>query len=216
MLDRVWSDWANDVGGSTKLSTILAKDDCYMVVGNPWCDASSKPSETPVCNAQWHNATMARYCGDSFDTATLNDLVATQTWPSDTEQDKGIATLWYNSVNMQKHAPKPFYLYIANQLNTTAVRTSLAMHMPLQLLPLMSHLLSAPLQGMNVVHNALYSRNYGKFAELAGFVCTCDCVSECECRRAVMIWLYQRCAVWSVRLCGRAQYGAVSHTHSWL
>lgn len=35
----------------------------------------------------------------------------------------------YNTVNMQRHAPKPFYLYIANWLNSTA--------------------------GMNVVHNAL-------------------------------------------------------------
>ena len=59
----------------------------------------------------------------------------------------GIATLWYNSVNMQAHTPKPFYLYIANQLNTTA--------------------------GMNVVHNALYSRNYGKFAQQAGINFTC-------------------------------------------
>lgn len=50
--------------------------------------------------------------------------------------------LWYNSINMQKHAPKPFYLYIANQLNSTA--------------------------GMNVVHNALYGRNYAKYAEKAG------------------------------------------------
>ena len=62
--------------------------------------------------------------------------------PIETEQDKGIATLWYTSKNMVKHAPKPFYLYIANRLNTTA--------------------------GMNVVHNALYSRNYAKYAELAG------------------------------------------------
>eukprot|EP01047_Picozoa_sp_COSAG01_P120711 COSAG01_NODE_49463_length_372_cov_0.571429_1_plen_37_part_01 len=26
----------------------------------------------------------------------------------------------YNTVNMQRHAPKPFYLYIANWLNSTA------------------------------------------------------------------------------------------------
>merc|ERR1712216_1047816 len=54
----------------------------------------------------------------------------------------GMEVLWYNSLNMQKHQPKPFYLYIANQLNSTA--------------------------GMNVVHNALYSRNYAKYAEMAG------------------------------------------------
>ena len=66
-----------------------------------------------------------------------------------TEQDKGLATLWYSSDNMQKHQPKPdgvsagsFFLYIANPLNSTA--------------------------GMNVVHNALYARNYAKYAALAG------------------------------------------------
>lgn len=48
----------------------------------------------------------------------------------------------YNSLNMQKHQPKPFHLYIANSLNSTA--------------------------GMNVVHNALYSRNYAKYAQKAG------------------------------------------------
>ena len=42
--------------------------------------------------------------------------------------------LRYNSLNMQKHAPKPFYLYIANRLNSTA--------------------------GMNVVHNAVHTRAY--------------------------------------------------------
>jgi len=50
--------------------------------------------------------------------------------------------LWYNSLNMQKHQPQPFHLYIANALNNTA--------------------------GMNVVHSALYSRNYAKYAEMAG------------------------------------------------
>jgi hypothetical protein len=41
-----------------------------------------------------------------------------------------------------KHQPKPFYLYIANSLNSTA--------------------------GMNVVHNSLYSRNFAKYAAKAG------------------------------------------------
>eukprot|EP00035_Acanthoeca_spectabilis_P028659 m.471581 g.471581 ORF g.471581 m.471581 type:complete len:185 (+) comp31271_c0_seq1:912-1466(+) len=43
---------------------------------------------------------------------------------------------------MQRHAPRPFALFVANELNST--------------------------EGMNVVHNALYARLYGKFAALAG------------------------------------------------
>ena len=73
---------------------------------------------------------------------TVSKVQASQNWPIETEHDKGIATLWYNSKNMVKHAPKPFHLYIANRLNSTA--------------------------GMNVVHNAMYSRNYAKYAEMAG------------------------------------------------
>merc|ERR1712064_182448 len=50
--------------------------------------------------------------------------------------------LWYNSLNMQRHQPKPFHLYVANVMNTT--------------------------EGISVVHNALYSRNYAKYAAMAG------------------------------------------------
>merc|ERR1712151_951059 len=43
---------------------------------------------------------------------------------------------------MQKHQPKPFYLYIMNTRNST--------------------------EGMSVVHNSLYGRNYAKYANMAG------------------------------------------------
>jgi hypothetical protein len=35
MLDKVWRDWADDVGEGTKLSTILSRADCGMIIGNP-------------------------------------------------------------------------------------------------------------------------------------------------------------------------------------
>eukprot|EP00662_Eupelagonemidae_sp_cell21_P037922 gene37922-45394_t len=71
-------------------------------------------------------------------------------WAMDTEHSRGLWTLCKGAaaVNMQQHQPKgsapggKFYLYISNALNSTA--------------------------GMNVVHNALYSRNYAKYAERAG------------------------------------------------
>merc|ERR1712096_390086 len=96
-----------------------------------------------LCNKTWHDESLARWCGDNFDSATLGQVRRAQVWPADDpDVGKGMEVLWYNSLNMQKHQPKPFYLYIANQLNST--------------------------QGMNVVHNALYGRNYAKFAETAG------------------------------------------------
>jgi hypothetical protein len=69
---------------------------------------------------------------------------------------------------MQKHQPKPdgasaksFYLYIANQLNSTA--------------------------GMNVVHNALYSRNYAKYAELSGISYTTYYTGASETHNALFV-----------------------------
>ena len=61
---------------------------------------------------------------------------------TDTPQQRGMARLWYASENMLQHAPKPFYLYVANRLNGTA--------------------------WMNVVHNSLYARAYARYAERAG------------------------------------------------
>merc|ERR1712087_574849 len=98
------------------------------------CDEPDKSkSAYNLCNKTWTDASVARFCGDHFSKATLGEVRDAQVWPrDDPEVGKGMEVLWYNSINMQKHAPKPFYLYIANQLNST--------------------------EGMNVVHNALYGR----------------------------------------------------------
>ena len=134
-LDKVWGLWVDDVGASTKLSTILAFGDCPMIIGNPWCNppagGQSHVTGPPgvLCNQTWERESLARYCNSEadFNRATLGQVKSTQVFPQETEQDRGLATLWYNSDNMQKHQPKPdgksgksFYLYIANQLNSTA------------------------------------------------------------------------------------------------
>lgn len=159
MLDRVWGLWADDVGPTTPLSSILSFQDCKMVVGNPWCDAAFIAdrlasgderwrSSTQICNQQWHDTAVDRYCAteDLFNRATLGDLRATQVWPMDTPQDRGIAKLWYNSDGMQDAAshldPSRFYMFIANRLNTTA--------------------------GMDVVHSAMQGRQYARVAESSG------------------------------------------------
>ena len=152
ILDRVWGLWADDVGSSTPVSTILAQThaDCEMCIGNPWC-SPAYTAQTELCNRSWHAATMARYCGadgEKMRGVTLRELRTTQVWPNTTEHDRGLATLWYNSQNMlaARRDPavprRPFHLYIANTLNGTA--------------------------GMNVVHNALYARRYAEYAAAAG------------------------------------------------
>ena len=151
MLDKVWSHWADNLGAETPLSTMLKFADCGMIIGNPWCEGANFVQAPWLCNATWHQASLARYCSTraAFEAATLGDLVKTQVFPQLSAQDAGIATLWYNTVNMQRHAPKPFHLYIANWLNSTA--------------------------GMEVVHNALYGRLYADFAAKAGInFTTCE------------------------------------------
>ena len=42
MMDRTWGLWGDDVGNGTALSTVLAFNDCGMILGNPWCDKGVK------------------------------------------------------------------------------------------------------------------------------------------------------------------------------
>lgn len=142
MLDRVWSLWGDDAGRSTKLSAILADSEanCDMIIGNPWCE-SNPSGEVNLCNKTWDQLQRQKFCGPNFGSTTVGDLVEGTQWDTDTEHNKGLAILWYNSLNMQKHSPTPFYLYVENQLNST--------------------------EGMNLVHNAMHARNYAKFAGLS-------------------------------------------------
>jgi hypothetical protein len=127
ILDRVWGLWADDVGADVEVTSILSQTytDCEMCIGNPWC-GTGYAAQTELCNASWHAATMSRYCGDAGEKmsgVTLGTLRATQTWPNETAHDRGLARLWYNSINMvearaDSRMPKtPFHLYVANTLN---------------------------------------------------------------------------------------------------
>eukprot|EP00040_Diaphanoeca_grandis_P025848 m.143864 g.143864 ORF g.143864 m.143864 type:complete len:527 (+) comp30340_c0_seq3:335-1915(+) len=145
ILDRVWRLWGDDIGRDSKLSKILANtaDNCNMIIGNPWCE-SNPQNQVNLCNQTWHDQQRTKFCGKSgenFDRVTIGDLIEGTVWPMTSEHNKGLAVLWYTSLNMLNYSPKPFSIYIANQLNSTA--------------------------GMNVVHNALYARNYAKYANQA-------------------------------------------------
>ena len=96
ILDRVWGLWADDVGNETLLTDVLAQTsaDCEMCVGNPWCGTTGEGAQTALCNRTWHEATMARYCGDGggrMAGVTLGELRRTQVWPMETEHDRGLA-----------------------------------------------------------------------------------------------------------------------------
>eukprot|EP00662_Eupelagonemidae_sp_cell21_P017344 gene17344-3700_t len=54
-----WKLWANDVGHDTKLSQILQKSDCYMIVGNPYC--GTQQAEMNLCNKTWNDEGVAKY-----------------------------------------------------------------------------------------------------------------------------------------------------------
>ncbi|CAE8697181.1 unnamed protein product, partial [Polarella glacialis] len=146
MMDRTWKLWTDDVGEHTKLSAILAQKDCGMIIGNPCCLGGEYCGESDynLCNMTWQNQSMARFCAPSgFASATLGQVRDAQLWPAeDPEVGQGMPVLWYASLNMQRHQPKPFYLYVANPWNST--------------------------EGLSVVHSALYARNFAKYAEMAG------------------------------------------------
>jgi len=146
VMDNWATLWGDDVGYNTKLSTILSKSDCDGIIGNPCCiNGGTPPScySPHLCNKEYHEKAISQFCGQDFQHTTFGDIKESLKWPSDDpEVGPGMEKLWYNSANMQKHAPKPFYLYIHNELNGT------------------TH--------MEIVHNAMHARNYAKFAEKAG------------------------------------------------
>merc|ERR1711988_1398535 len=64
ILDRVWKLWTDDVGEHTKLSTILDKTDCGLIIGNPWCvEPDRSKSDYNLCNETWQEESMARFRG---------------------------------------------------------------------------------------------------------------------------------------------------------
>ena len=103
-----------------------------------WCGVSSLPQLRLALSCEYLALTGWRVAG-------------TQVWPMETEQDRGIAALWSTSEGLLS-APthintSSFFLFIANDLNTTA--------------------------GMDVVHNAIYARQYARHAAAAGLNFAC-------------------------------------------
>ena len=146
MLDRAWGLWADDLGNETKLDIMLSFSDCGMILGNPWCNGQR--SDYNVCNKTYQQMTHDRFCASEalFGAATLGEVRNALVWPRDDPVvGRGMERLWYTSENMLLRPlgeNSPFHLFVVNRLNSTA--------------------------GMNVVHSALYARQYARIAEAAG------------------------------------------------
>lgn len=148
MLDEVLNLYVDTIGGDVKLSDIMDSSVCSGSIGNSQCSSNSSNfpptvADYVLCNQTWHDATVAKFCGDNFASATLGEVAASQRWPrEDAEVGLGMEKLWYAAKNMQAHQPDSFYIYIANALNGTGF--------------------------MDIPHEAIYARNYATFAEKAG------------------------------------------------
>eukprot|EP00035_Acanthoeca_spectabilis_P028658 m.471580 g.471580 ORF g.471580 m.471580 type:complete len:257 (+) comp31271_c0_seq1:126-896(+) len=94
ILDKVWSLWATDVGGNTRLATILEQStaNCQMIIGNPWC-CSNPENEMNLCNQTWSDKQLARFCGGEYGNVTIDELVAGTRWDAATEHEKGLEVL---------------------------------------------------------------------------------------------------------------------------
>lgn len=92
----------------------------------------------------WDSAARSDICGEAFATITLGEVREHQRWPrEDPEVGLGFEKLWYTADNMLAHSPaSPFYVYVANSMNGSS--------------------------GMDMPHQALYARGYGKYAKQAG------------------------------------------------
>lgn len=142
-VNPVFDPFVKDLGRNAKLSQVMSSKACGDILGNPWC---SKSSQVPVCNEGWHKQRMEKFCGSSFRSATLNDLIndPTSQWPMNTDQDKGIARLWCTSCQI-KDAPRnpDLKVYINNPLRGTDT--------------------------MSVVHNPKYAMAYGDLGDAHGY-----------------------------------------------
>jgi hypothetical protein len=140
LLDRGWGLWADDLGNDTLVSVMLNQSDCTGIAGNipKWC---ARPGLD--CNMSW-SAEVTRACSpDRYGSTTLGQMRQQYTWPTQTEQDEGLTVLWYTSVNLGRSpTPPAFRMWIKNNLNST--------------------------DAMSVIHSALWSRSYARFATAAG------------------------------------------------
>jgi acetyl esterase/lipase len=122
LLDRAWYLIGTDTvdGEATRIKDLINQEDCWWVVGNgcsdPRFDRYLEPNMPyKICNDTWEKLTLDRYCGSSFDTATVGELKQTQRWPrEDPDVGAGMQKLWYASDNMRKHTPRPFYVFLEN------------------------------------------------------------------------------------------------------
>jgi len=114
MLDKVWGNIKAVVGGNKKLKNYVTQADCGQIVGNPWCVEEST-NEVAICNSTWNSASRAAYCGNwNYNRKKIKHLMNTQTWPTETVQQRGLAYLWYPSEQMEDYDNSEVVFYVKN------------------------------------------------------------------------------------------------------
>jgi acetyl esterase/lipase len=143
MLGETWALFADAMGPETKLEDVVSQEACPTIIGNHMCGSPlGDVSDYNLCNKQWNEISMRKFCGPALKSATLGEVQTHQVWPKeDTEVGHGMEKLWYASENMQQHMPSdPFYIYVANKMNGTS--------------------------SMDVAHHSVFALNFAKFAEM--------------------------------------------------
>jgi hypothetical protein len=127
---------------------------CLVGAVHARCDPSVGPRGIPMsatsdyslCNATWHEASMARFCGDRFNATTLAQLRSAQRWVrDDPEVGRGLEVLWQPMLTMRPAggpSEPPLSVYFANTANGTGAN--------------------------DVVHHAVHARTFAARAAAAG------------------------------------------------
>lgn len=139
MLNQTWSLFSDTMGPKTKLADVMSKEACPVIIGNHLCGSPlGETSDYELCNHVWNKRALKRFCGEKYETATLEEVQKEQVWKTNST---GLERLWYNSENIQKHLPHdPFYMYIANSKNGTSAE--------------------------DVAHHSIFALNFAKYAEM--------------------------------------------------
>jgi len=111
------------VGADFLLSGLTDQDCCEDTIGNQACTDGGFPRNT--CNQTWHDITITSYCkSPGYDSVTIGDLVATQTFPIVTETccdfSEGLALIWNPVYDMKANEYSSFYLMVCNPANCTS------------------------------------------------------------------------------------------------
>jgi len=111
---KVYLAFTEELGPEALVSDYVDAADCGTVIGNPQCEGTY---ETDLCNTNWQEKTMAKFCGSNFSQITFGQLDSSQMWIPENDHERGLDYLWDITESMRRFAqsgmPKP-RLWIKN------------------------------------------------------------------------------------------------------